>query len=178
MEIVSPHDPQARYCRKVGASTTNEWVGYRDHQSETCEPDRPNVIVHVLTQPAPVQDITAVEAIHEGLDNTGLTPVEHLVDSAYVTPDLIHHTTQRWGITLLGPLRADPRGRAGFTKADFHVNWDAHTVTCPNGITSPPWKPTLGTVGPAFPRCFLERTAGPVPTARPAPVMPTAKAAT
>jgi transposase len=145
LEIVSPHDPEARYCRKEGKTTTKaEWVGYRDHQSETCDEDRPNVIVHVLTRPAPVQDIDALEAIHAGLATSGLTPVEHLVDAGYVTPDIIHHTAQRWNIALIGPVRADPRGRAGFTKEDFHINWDDHTVTCPNGITSPPWKPTLG----------------------------------
>ncbi|ACZ86453.1 IS1182 family transposase [Streptosporangium roseum] len=145
IEIVSPHDPEARYCRKEGKTTTKaEWVGYRDHQSETCDDNVPNVIVHVLTRPAPVQDIDAVDDIHAGLAASGLTPAEHLLDSGYVTPDVIHHTAQQWGVALIGPVRADPRGRHGFTKEDFHVNWDDHTVTCPRGVTSPPFKPTLG----------------------------------
>ncbi|MEV5880323.1 transposase [Streptomyces sp. NPDC052101] len=47
---------------------------------------------------------------------------------------------------LLGPVRDDPQSaqRPGFTKENFHIDWDTRTVTCPNGITSPPWKPALG----------------------------------
>lgn len=47
---------------------------------------------------------------------------------------------------MLGPVRDDPQAaqRPGFTKEDFHIDWDTRTLTCPNGITSPPWKPTLG----------------------------------
>ncbi|MFI0451257.1 IS1182 family transposase [Actinomadura sp. 6N118] len=148
MEIVTPHDPEARYCRKTGptASSANkaEWIGYRDHQSETCDGDGPNVIVHVATRPAPVQDIDALDDIHAGLAACGLAPCEHLVDAGYVTPATIHHAALTWGITLIGPVRIDPRAaeRPGFTKADFQIDWQARTLTCPRGITSPPWKPT------------------------------------
>lgn len=88
VEIVTPYDPEARYCRKEGKTTTttkSEWIGYRDHQSETCDDDLPNVVVHVATRPAPVQDINTVNDIHAGLTASGLTPVEHLVDSGYIT---------------------------------------------------------------------------------------------
>lgn len=179
IEIVSPHDPEARYCRKEGKTTTKaEWVGYRDHQSETCDDSVPIVIVHVLTRPAPVQDIDAVDDIHAGLAASGLKPVEHLVDSGYVTPDVIHHTAQQWSIALIGPVRADPRGRPGFTKEDFHVNWDDHTVTCPRGVTSPPSNPPSATASPVCRCCSLARPAGPAPTAPPAPATPAARAAT
>ncbi|QXJ25972.1 transposase [Actinomadura graeca] len=150
LEVLTPHDPQARYCRKGAATATSagkaEWIGYRDHQSETCDGEGPNVIVHVVTRLAPEQDIDALEAIHQGLAARDLAPCEHLVDGGYVTPDAMHHAATRWGITLLGPVRADPRGaqRPGFTKADFHIDWQAHTLTCPRGVTSPPWKPATG----------------------------------
>lgn len=36
VEIVSPHDAQARYSRKLTAAGTKNWIGYRDHQSELC----------------------------------------------------------------------------------------------------------------------------------------------
>ncbi|GAA2602718.1 hypothetical protein GCM10010399_36870 [Dactylosporangium fulvum] len=49
VEVVSPHDPQARFSHKPGKV---EWVGYKDHQTETCDEERPNVIVHVVTTPA------------------------------------------------------------------------------------------------------------------------------
>ncbi|MEV6949493.1 transposase [Streptomyces sp. NPDC051172] len=47
---------------------------------------------------------------------------------------------------MLGPVRVDPQGaqRPGFTREDLYIDWQARTLTCPHGITSPPWKPTLG----------------------------------
>lgn len=120
MEIVTPHDPEARYSQKVTAAGQRDWIGYRDHQTETCDELGPNVM--------------------------GFQPLEHVVDGGYATPDSIHHAALTWGIPLLGPVRDDPQAaqRPGFTKEDFHINWDNRTLTCPNGITSPPWKPTLG----------------------------------
>ncbi|MFF2929117.1 hypothetical protein [Streptomyces mirabilis] len=108
----------------------------------------PNVIVQVLTRPAPQQDIDAL-------------------DGGYVTPDSIHHAALTWGIPLLGPVRDDPQAaqRPGFTKEDFHIDWDNPTLTCPNGITSPPWKPTLATDIPGCPFSSPARHAGNARTA-------------
>lgn len=146
MEIVTPHDPEARYCQKVTAAGQRDWIGYRDHQTETCDDVSLNVIVQVVTRPAPVQDIDALDRIHQGLTTQGFHPVEHVVDGGYVSPDSVHHADQRWGISLLGPVRADPQAakRPGFTKQDFHIDWQTRTLTCPHGVISPPWKSTLG----------------------------------
>jgi hypothetical protein len=48
------------------------------------------------------------------------------------------------GIDMVGPVRLDPRAseHPGFAKEDFDINWEARTATCPQGVTSPPWKPT------------------------------------
>jgi hypothetical protein len=119
-------------------------VGYTDHQTETCDDGTPNVIVHVLTTPAAEQDFDALPVIHIGLAMQGLEPGEHLVDAGYVTPQAIHSAATEHAITVIGPIRSDPRAkdRPRFAKADFHIDWNARTVTCPQGITSPPWKPT------------------------------------
>ncbi|WP_229882570.1 transposase [Streptomyces alanosinicus] len=65
----------------------------------------------------------------------------------------------KWRIPLLGPVRDDPQSaqRPGFTKEDFHIDWDTRTVTCPNGITSPSWKPTLGDGHPRLSVLFPRR---------------------
>jgi transposase len=146
IEIVTPHDAEARYSQKVTAAGQRDWIGYRDHQTETCDGTGPNVIVQVTTRPAPEQDIDALDLIHHGLAVQDFHPVEHLVDGGYVTPDSVHYTVQRWGTALTGPVRQDPKAdvRPGFAKEDFRPDWEAHTLTCPNGVTSPPWKPTLG----------------------------------
>jgi transposase len=146
VEIVSPYDPDARYSRKLTAAGTKHWIGYRDHQSEICTESGPNVIVQVMTRPAPEQDIDALEAIHQSLARQQFTDLEHFVDAGYVTPESIDQAARAHGITLTGPVRADPRAQdhPGFTKADFIPDWQARTLTCPRGITSHPWKPTLG----------------------------------
>ncbi|AWW43535.1 hypothetical protein DN051_44245 (plasmid) [Streptomyces cadmiisoli] len=88
----------------------------------------------------------ALDRVHRGLTVQGFQPVEHVVDSGYISPDSIHQASQQWGITLFGPVRDDPQAskRPGFANQDFHIDWQARTLTCPNGVTSPAWKPTLG----------------------------------
>ena len=50
-----------------------------------------------------------------------------------------------WGIALIGPLLADTsaqaRAGAGYARADFTVDYDHKTVTCPQGKTSASWTP-------------------------------------
>jgi hypothetical protein len=140
MEIVTPHDPEARFSRRLGRA---EWTGYRVHQTETCDSTGPNVLVHVLTTPAPEQDVDAIDLIHAGLSAQNLLPVEHLVDGGYSTPATIHRAATAHSVSLVGPVREDLHAaqRPGFAKEDFTVDWDQHTLTCPRGNTSPPWKP-------------------------------------
>jgi hypothetical protein len=159
MEIITPHDPEARYCQKLTAAGQRSWIGYRDHQTESCDGYGANVIVHVATAPAPEQDIDALERIHRGLAAAGLHPAEHYVDTGYVTPAVIA-SADRFGITLVGPVRPDTKAAThpGFTKADFTIDWAARTVTCPNGATSPPWKPTLNDGHPAISALWLPST--------------------
>ncbi|WP_406346781.1 IS1182 family transposase [Streptomyces sp. NBC_00648] len=140
MEIVTPHDSKARFAHRTGKAA---WVSYKDHQTETCDPAGPNVIVHVATQAAPEQDVSMLEEIHQALARRKILPAEHLVDAGYTTPAAIHQAATRYGITLLGPvcLISPRQSHPGFDKQDFHINWDQRTVTCPRGITSPPWHP-------------------------------------
>ncbi|MFE5325442.1 transposase [Embleya sp. NPDC056575] len=104
------------------------------------------MIVHVLTTPAPEQDVDAVERIHAGLAARRFLPAEHLVDSGYVTPATIHRAAIEHGVALVGPVRADPGAAAhpGFAKEDFAIDRERQTHTCPRGNVSPPWKPTRG----------------------------------
>src|SRR5262249_29504446 len=58
--ISSPYDTGARYStkREVG------WVGYKAHFTETCDPDRPHLIVNVGTTPATTpDDITSASKV-------------------------------------------------------------------------------------------------------------------
>jgi transposase len=61
--IASPYDPDARYSTKRGS----EWVGYKVHLTETCDPDRPHLIVNVETTPATTPDDNMAQVVHESV---------------------------------------------------------------------------------------------------------------
>ncbi|WP_251059470.1 MULTISPECIES: transposase [unclassified Streptomyces] len=113
--------------------------------TETCDTGRPEVVVHVATTIAPVQDGELTEQIHDDLADACLAPAEHVVDAAYVTPARIERARRVHGITLLGPLVPDHSHQAnsggGFDKSAFAVDWDHQQAVCPQGAVSREWRP-------------------------------------
>ena len=107
----------------------------------------PHVITNVETTDATVDDAEMTPAIHQRLASRRLTPGEHAADAGYISAGHILTARDDHGITLLGPVGADthqaPRSGAGqepaLTQADFRIDWDARTVTCPQGATSISW---------------------------------------
>ncbi len=81
--LASPYDADVQYAKK--RNTT--WIGYKVHLTETCDDERPHLITHVETTPAPVVDRDAVGPVHESLAAKGLLPGKHLVDTGYVDAD-------------------------------------------------------------------------------------------
>ena len=164
--LTSPYDTDARR----GGKRDLFWTGYKVHVSETCtdEQDRaeqedragqdgdgvdalggqwlPNIITHVATTDASVPDAAMTTPIHEGLARRGLLPDEHLLDSGYPSGDLLVDSADRFGVALLTPMLADvsaqARSGSGYDAAQFEVDFDTGTVTCPQGRTSSMWSPT------------------------------------
>lgn len=145
--IASPYDLESRYSEKRGM----QWRGYKVHLTETCEADAPHFITHVETTLATDQDVTAVESIHHALEAKDLLPTEHLVDGAYLSADGLVDSQQDYGVNLLGPMRQDKSWQArdenAFDLAQFAIDWENETVTCPNGQQSRYWKPATGPRG-------------------------------
>ena len=151
--IVSPYDLDARYSEKRGRG----WEGYKAHLTETISdgadddpvtgcPAVPNLITNVATTAAPVTDHEMTGPVHDSLDDHGLLPGEHAVDSGYASADQLIAARQR-GIILLGPLLsgAPPGGHPGrYPAAAFTIDWDRHQVTCPQGQHSASWTPCPG----------------------------------
>jgi transposase len=139
LAIRSPYDTEARYGIKRGM----EWRGYKAHFTETCEPDRPHLIVHVTTTVATAADVDTVAARHADLAKTDLLPEEHLVDAGYVSVDHILAARAEHDVELVGPLPPDAgwqaREQEGFDLTRFAIDWDRQQVTCPNGKTSRNW---------------------------------------
>lgn len=145
--IASPYDEEARLSNKRAVY----WHGYKVHLTETCEADTPNLITHVETTPATVQDNMVVEQIHTALQDKKLLPDQHIVDAGYPSAELLVSSQRDFGITLFGPVRPDVRWQAhdeqAFDMTCFQIDWDQKKVTCPMGKTSTCWYPDHGPRG-------------------------------
>ncbi len=139
--ISSPYDTDARYSTKRDVA----WVGYKAHLTETCDADRPHLIVNVETTPATTPDDNMVEVVHESEKGRDLLPGEHLVDKGYTDSKVLVASQSEYGVTIVGPVADDPgwqaRAGTGFDKGSFVVDWDRQVVTCPAGKTSLSWLP-------------------------------------
>jgi transposase len=140
LAIDSPYDPDARY----GIKRSVGWRGYKAHFTETCEPDRPHLIVHVATTVATTADIDTMPARHADLADLALLPDEHLVDASYVSVDGVLDARAVHGVELVGPLPPDSgwqaRDEGGFDLSRFDIDWDNQQVTCPNGKIARNWR--------------------------------------
>jgi len=137
----SPYDPDARYGNK--RSTT--WTGYKIHITETCDVDEVHLITNVETTHAHLSDVAQTEPIHEALSAKALLPSEHIVDAGYVDGDLLISSKLDHEVDVIGPVRPNTSWQAkipgGYDNSQFIIDWDAHTVTCPQGQTSTTWTP-------------------------------------
>jgi transposase len=141
VQIHSPYDPEARYAREEEGPA---WVGYTLHVTESCDPERPVLITDVQTTPAPQADQQVLPVIQAALARRNLLPKEQLVDAGYVQATLLVTSAKEYGITLLGPTMPNTswqvRVGAGFTAADFVIDWAAQQAHCPGGKTSRRWQ--------------------------------------
>ncbi|MFC8270338.1 IS1182 family transposase [Streptomyces cinereoruber] len=136
--LVTPYDTDARGSVKRGVF----WDGYKVHLTETCEPDRPNLITHVATTDSTIQDVRLAAPIHAHLAERGLRPDCHLVDAGYATAREVVTARRMHKVNLMGPILASTSWQTrdgGFSQADFAVDWVNRQVTCPNGATSSRW---------------------------------------
>ncbi len=99
--INSPYDLDARYGKK----NSTLWVGYKVHFTQTCDEDAPQLITHVETPRAGVNDVRALPWIHAGLAKKGLLPEQHLVDAGYVGAENLIESRTTHELDLIGPLR-------------------------------------------------------------------------
>ena len=140
--LASPYDPDARYGIKRG----HGWTGYKAHLTETCEPGLPHLIINVETTGATVDDAEMTPVIHQRLAGRGLAPAEHVADAGYISARNIIAARDDHQITLLGPVgTGTTQGPPGsgqepaLPQSAFRIDWDARTVTCPQGATSARW---------------------------------------
>jgi len=161
--IRSPYNIEERFSRK----RTTTWVGYKVHLTETCEADQPHLITQVATAVSTEADSTTLPHIQQGLADKSLLPSQQLVDTAYVSAELLVQRQQLHQVELVGPARKDQKWQAlagqGYSAADFHVDWDAQQATCPQGHPSQSWIKTLEKDQPRVFIKFSRKHCGPCP---------------
>ena len=117
------------------------------HLTESCEEDLPHLITHVETTSGPTADGSATPKIHEALQQRGLLPRTHIVDTGFLDGELLVESQAHYGVDLLGPTRLDDhwqaRAGAGFDAQHFQIDWDQQRATCPAGKTSISWTPAI-----------------------------------
>ena len=92
----------------------------------------------MATTDATVTDNQMTTAIHDDLAGKTLTPGRHYLDSGYLSAALVVSEAARHGVALTGPLLA---GTSAQARAGFTIDYDAKTVTCPQGKTPASWTP-------------------------------------
>jgi transposase len=122
-----------------------DWVGYKVHLTESCDEGFPHLITEVHTTAATATDVKQLSAIQDGLARSGLLPAEQLADSSYVCGSnfVSSHARQ---IDLIGPPYKDNTWQAkadeGFDVANFRIDWEKKTVSCPQKRQSIRWSKT------------------------------------
>jgi transposase len=133
--IASPLDLDISYCVK----RSTEWIGYRVHLTETCDPEHPRLITQVRTTTATTHDVKATQPIQDDLASRDLLPETHLVDQGYTEVDLLVSSQQR-GVDLVGPVPShkswQSRTEEAFDHTQFHIDWKNKQATCPGGKVS------------------------------------------
>ncbi len=137
--ISSPYDPEARYSKK----RETEWVGYKVHLTETCDPKLPHLLTDGLTTPATPPDHAVIGIVQDQVAARDLLPSDHVVDAGYVTAERLVDSQQQQ-IDLVGPTTPEPGWQAnageGFAASCFVIDREAQHATCPQGKTSMKWK--------------------------------------
>lgn len=128
---------------------------------------RPNLITHVATTDATVHDSAVTPATCAALDAKGLAPSRLYADSGYASAHNAVTAARAHGITLVTPMLAgssrQAREKAGYDRSAFTADYDARTVTCPQGQASHSWYETAIRGKPAVIVTFHARTCRPCP---------------
>lgn len=145
--------------------------------TETCEPDRPHLIVAATTTEAQVADNDMTLPIHAVLERRGLLPETQLIDPGYTGAELLIEARRRFGVELFGPAREDSSWQAktpgAFDVTCFAIDWENQRMICPNGAVSINWSPWRAANGdPAIHVEFPRRTARPARTGHAVPERP------
>ncbi|MGW2161737.1 IS1182 family transposase [Nonomuraea sp. NPDC001699] len=137
--LISPYDEDAR----VGVKRDTQWDGFKVYLTETCDDGAPHVITHVTTTPAPGNDFGVLSLVHKGLAERRLLPVEHLVDTGYMSAAMVVAAKPDHNVEMIGPMMPSTAWQKSaegtIPVSAFTIDWDNEKITCPQGKISKRW---------------------------------------
>ena len=135
--------------REMARSEARCSPGYKVHFTQTCDEDAPQLITTVQTTAAPLSDEGMISAIHADLAEKEMLPGQHLVDSGYVTIANLVQSQSDHEVDLIGPTLKTHwyQAETGYDLTHFCIDWQAQTVTCPQGRPSSSWTPAQDAKG-------------------------------
>lgn len=132
--IETPHEVEARRATKRGRS----WIGYKMQVTETCDEDKPHLIVDLEPTGALDNDSPELPNIQARLQAQDTLPSEQQVDQGYMSGEYLVKSA-KLGINLMGVPLDDTQAPAGFQQNDFRIDPEHQQATCPAGQTSRVW---------------------------------------
>ncbi|MEO1644627.1 MAG: IS1182 family transposase [Chloroflexota bacterium] len=165
MRYSSPYEIDAHY----GSKRQVDWIGYRLHLTETCDPDLPQLVVNVETTSASPPDHIATMQVHHSLAKNDVLPAEHLMDGGYVTAEYLAACDTQYDVDIIGPVHPNTnwqaREKTGYDSSQFHIDWEQEQVTCPQGKISYKWHQNVDNYGqPVMRAHFSKRDCRPCST--------------
>ncbi len=131
-QIVTSHDPEARYSRKRNA----EWIGDKVQVTDTDDAGYPHIITDIVSTESNLTDHEALADIQARLEQRQCKPGEHYVDAGYMTGSNLANSESKQ-IDLIGPMAPavsyQDRITNGLTQSQFQVDAQKKSVTCPQG---------------------------------------------
>jgi transposase len=132
--IESPHEPEARR----GTKRDQSWIGFKGQVSESCDEDRPRLIMDLEPTEALDSDNPELPKIQSRLAAQETLPGEHYVDQGYMSGQHIVGSAAA-GIDLVGEALANPHSAEGFRQTAFQIDEVKRQAVCPAGQTSRMW---------------------------------------
>ena len=131
-QIVTPHDPEAHYSRK----RHSEWIGSKVQVTDTDDEGYPHIITDIVSTDSNLTDYEALADIQKRLVQRQCKPGEHYVDAGYMSGANLANSGDMQ-IDLIGPLASAVTAQDlitdGITQAQFQVDPQKKSVTCPQG---------------------------------------------
>ena len=124
--VVSVGDPQMRHGRK---SHNRRWDGYKAHVSVEAQH---GFFTAVEVTPANVHDGKAAPSLMDQQWERGLKPVANVGDMAYSTAKLRKWAKEK-GTEIVARVPPPSQRKGYFSKADFALDLEEESVTCPAG---------------------------------------------